>query len=162
VRFLIQGAVAAGAPHEEAVNNWISCWAEYPHAESGDVAERYDHFNQGPRVRAPLRQLEANNPALHACISFDSAATDLVLTGALYPGSYKEAVAKVLYADPERAFWPGMRVEYLYCANSLWNVVYGANAVRERFEAAVPGRKMKVMQQANHFVSPRSLAQTWG
>lgn len=68
-------------------------------------------------------------------------------------GSYEGTLEKILYRDPEKTFWPGIKVEYLYCANSPWSMVCGADTVQERFEGAVPGRKIKVMAQANHFVS---------
>jgi hypothetical protein len=152
VQIVARRALAAGTSPIDAVNDWLTSWCEYAHPESRDLAERYDHFNEGPRPRPSLWRRAANDPAFQACNAFDRAAMDNVVKAALFPKSYKASVARMLYEDPEHTLWPGMKIQYVYCANSLWSCIYGADTVRERFEAAVPGRKMICIPQADHFV----------
>jgi hypothetical protein len=153
VQIVVRRALAAGTSPIDAVNDWLTSWCEYAHPDSHDLAERYNHFNEGPRPRPSLWRRAANDPTFQACNAFDRAAADNVVKAALFPKSYKASVARMLYEDPEHTLWPGMKIQYVYCANSLWSCIYGADTVRERFEAAVPGRKMMRMAQADHFVS---------
>jgi pimeloyl-ACP methyl ester carboxylesterase len=153
VQTIIRRSIASGTSPIDAVNDWLTGWCEYTHPDSHDLAERYDRFNEGPCSRPSLWRRASDGPAFQACNEFDRATTDTIVYRALLLASYKTALPKLLYEDPASTLWPGMKIEYVYCANSLWNCIYGADTVLERFEAVMPGRKMICMPQADHFVS---------
>jgi hypothetical protein len=146
--------MAAGKSVPGAINDWVSGWYDYSSIDaSTNPAAEYIAANECPPTRPSTCTREAGNSAFEGAMQFSGMANEMILVETLLPGSYVDNVKTVLYADPEKAFWPGMRVEVAYCANTIWNVVYPCRAIQKDFEAAVPGRKVHVLAEANHFVS---------
>lgn len=100
-----------------------------------------------------LIEAESGSAAFQEFNEPSAARADAVI--ALKPasrGELRSVTEAILYEDPQKALWPGMRVEYAYCANSITTCVYAGEATRFLFEKAVPNRKIKVIANANHFV----------
>jgi hypothetical protein len=144
------------AAANDAVSDWISGWFEYTAADRAttDPVMRYVAPNERSPVRTSTRMREAGNPAFEACAETAPTSKENVLLSSLLPAvAAGKAFHPLLFEDPGRTLWEGMRVEMVYAANSLWSCVYTAGVVRERFERAVPGRRIREIPVANHFVS---------
>lgn len=106
-----------------------------------------------------IRIIEAEHggTAFEASNEPNAMVSDMVVqVKSLMRGDLLPVTEAILFGDPEKTLWPGMRVEYAYCANSSSSCVYAGEASRTRFEAAVPNRKMKTISNANHFVCRHS------
>jgi hypothetical protein len=149
-----------------AINDWLSGWFRYSPLTPGtdaaklseaDKAQRYIAPEANP-IRASTRSAEADDPAFSACNEFAAAANEALIlhelsTPQIGEGVLHTAARNVLFTDPSVTLWPGMRVECVYCANSCWTCVYAGETIKTSFESAVPGRKVRVLDDANHFVS---------
>jgi hypothetical protein len=162
-RHLAQAGVdpAAANPAElaaagDALADWTTGWCEYTDADraAADPVERYVAPNERPPARASTRVREAGNPAFGACAEAGPVSNENAVLGSLLPAvAAAKAFDPLLFEDPARTLWEGMRVEMAYAANSLWTCVYTADVLRAGFERAVPGRRVREIPAANHFVS---------
>jgi hypothetical protein len=154
---------------QEAANMWndyISGWYESPPVPSHlsadlstwsdeDKESRYGSPYDKPIGKSTrVIEGESGSAAFQECNEPSAMRADvaIVLKPALR-GELRPVTEAVLFEDPQKTLWPGMRIEYAYCANSVTSCVYAGEATRFRFEKAVPGRRMTVIAHANHFVS---------
>jgi hypothetical protein len=146
-----------------AMADFVSGWFEYPPLpanRSKDVSSwsdadrirRYVSTIDRP-MQPSTRVAEIGDPTFKACNEPSAASSDITIMTPVYTGEFRHVTDGALFKDPESTFWTGMRIEYVYCVNSFWPCVYAGEAVRCRFEGAVPGRRVKAIPEANHFVS---------
>jgi pimeloyl-ACP methyl ester carboxylesterase len=148
-------AAAQGQDFGEAAGNWVTGWFEYPALNElknpNDVMERYILSNEKPPFRPSTLQKEGPDSLLARSCQLESGANDEFILKALQPVVTPNAVNQVLLADAAKHLnWPELRIEYVIGSNSMWSVHYGADQIRERFEGAVPGRKIHIVEGLNH------------
>jgi hypothetical protein len=142
-----------------AINDWLSGWFQYPSlggADPNDLSDadklqRYVVPETSP-LKPSTYSVEAMDPAFLACADHAAISNETAVLQGFVNGVFAASARSVLFSDPGAALWPGMRVEYVFCANSNWTCVYAAEAIRPEFERAVLGRKVHVIDDANHFV----------
>jgi hypothetical protein len=135
-------------PFPKDLSSDVSTWPDK------DREARYGPPHDRP-IGKSIRQFEAESGSttFRACNEPNALNSDSTIqVKAMMRGELSSNREAIIFEDPGKTLWPGMRVEFAYCVNSVPSCVYAGEVSRTRFEAAAPNRKIKAISNANHFV----------
>jgi hypothetical protein len=131
------------------LNADVSTWS------SADRESRYGALHDQPIGKTTrMIEEESGNSAIFLASNEPSAiGAETGMLNYLRGGGLCSFTEAVLFEPPEKTLWKGLRIEYAFCTNSCTTCVYAGEAAKTRFEQVIPNRKVKVITNANHFVS---------